>query len=359
MKKFCRDLLFVWVIFGFILFSLPVFAGDSAYRRELAQKSKREGMGGKPLSLYRRDPGDLNARFSQFNRLIHSLSGFTLPLENWENQNSSFATWIDGWEISLSADGTAFRIEKPMRYSPDAVNEPIDVDSLEVMGRDFIARELGAVLPLNTKREKIEYLGSGYFRAGGSDESGEHRISAILSHVAIFGRSIDGQAVIGPGSKLALIFDSQRRIVGLHADWPTYSPEQKKQSPLPPTLVWEEAAKKLGMPAPELESQSRRFECGYFDSGRAGELLKPTCFIEELAPMPLPSGSRYQLPRARLHYVPAGEDLVAAQGTAKSKVRSSKPKMDSLIDRRPGQQVPAQRRQSAPAGDVNAPTPGR
>lgn len=52
--------------------------------------------------------------------------------------------------------------------------------------------------------------------------------SAAIDTV-IFSRVVNGVAVVGPGSKVAVLFDANHSIVGFDFDWPTYASAGRTQ----------------------------------------------------------------------------------------------------------------------------------
>lgn len=174
--------------------------------------------------------------------------------------------------LDVIADGSAFRyradIDATARTRGDVATR-IGKAELEKLGRRFVTGPLARLVPLG-RREALTFLGVRYLYEGDGSteaEAGKAENTRVVASVAVFGRSIDGVAVVGSGSKVAVWFDQARQPVGFDVDWPKYQVSRQRQKLLPANEIQRRVAATTVAPKGEKDITVDRFECGFVDLG--------------------------------------------------------------------------------------------
>jgi hypothetical protein len=253
-----------------------VDAADFPQRTALAQRSASVGLGRAQVTLLSRDAGPgaaaqvdaLATRFGQ-SALAVTTRGSAEQLV----KAGSIGLRGDGWLLQAYADGTRVRYRNYAALDAKAslarpVAQRLTPPALETLGRRFIAAHLADLLALDTTEALVplftEHEISGAVGVGPGAVAPEEQVTAST---IVFGRTVDGVAVIGPGSKVAVLFANDGEPVGFDFDWPRYTPTARTQRvlALPEILERSHGLTSLDLQAPGVTV--KRMECGYFDAG--------------------------------------------------------------------------------------------
>ncbi|HVK54834.1 MAG TPA: hypothetical protein VM532_07365 [Burkholderiales bacterium] len=261
---------------GLSIISSPSVAADFPQRLAIAERSLKSGVGLSEVPLLRRDPGpgmgvmteQLVANFGQSGDPITTRGA--LKTERTETKTSVFG---EGWSLQVYADGTRVRYRN-YEYLDGANNKPVPLASrmsqeqLEKYGREFIANKLGRYVVLGKNEALVPYFTEFQVGGGGSTLPDAKPVAEeVIANTVIFARSVNGVPILGPGSKIAVIFANDGQPTGFDMDWATYQPTGKTQKVSALTEVQSRARKLFPFDLSASDVKTTRFECGYFDIG--------------------------------------------------------------------------------------------
>lgn len=308
--------------------SSAVLAGDSAARKQLQQRSIDTGVGTAqaPLLQVNAGPGRqaalnaVKARFARGSEKI-TLAGRTRT----EAKNKSIMYRGPGWALEVAGDGRKVRYRN-FAYLDGTSNERVPVAQrpaqaeLESKGRRFVAEQLKDLVRLGPGEELVPLFTEYQIAGGGSTAADARRQAETVgaAHV-VFSRTINGVHVIGPGSKVVVIFGADGTIAGFEYDWPDYQRSRKVQKSVPIAEVRERARKLAPEDVARRDARVEKIECGYLDRGTdrrdATASLQLACAIYTVsrsivdqAAHQRDSGSGH-LTIAKITVVPAGETV--------------------------------------------------
>jgi hypothetical protein len=154
---------------------------------------------------------------------------------------------------------------------------------LEKTGRDYITAQLADVVQLG-RDEALVPLRVAYRRFGTVDASTGARSVKVITNEIVFGRTIKGVLVVGPGSKVRLGFSNTGELHSLNYDWPVYAATAEEQKVAPASVGLARLSSVLGVrtnqslntfgPAPAVAQYPWRasesvdvhdYLCGYLD----------------------------------------------------------------------------------------------
>jgi hypothetical protein len=191
------------------------------------------------------------------------------------------------WFLQVRADGSAasFVDEDGMqRGHAFATSQGArqSAAELEQRGRAFIAQTLRDQIALGAG-ESLEALSTRHLvedsvRIDG-DRYTEDGAPRVLASRIVFGRKVDGTAVIGPGSWVSVTFTNDGTPVEFEYDWPTYSRVAATRSTLGLDAILERANGLADIPLDAPGVQLRHMECGYYDSTSPDASLQPACSL--------------------------------------------------------------------------------
>lgn len=178
----------------------------------------------------------------------------------------------DDWYLEVLGDGTAARYRNFQRIAAAAdatygKSVKMDHGTLERLGREFILSDLRSFVTVGTS-EQLVASHSAYRVDSISQDATTAPVqqSAAVSTV-IFSRTVNGVAVVGPGSKVAVLFDANHSIVGFDFDWPTYGSAGRTQTTLGLAATHSRASTVLPNDPFGAGRTLERLECGYYDGG--------------------------------------------------------------------------------------------
>lgn len=300
------------------LYAAVAHAEHSAYLTSLTVTAQEKGFGKETLGLLL--PKAASGKEQVATRLRRQLAQgvfgrtMTVKLEKPTRQGKKTVSYVtDKGSLEVYADGSKFRL----RGNLDAV-KPISAVSgqgqlpaehLEKLGRDFITKQLTTYVKL-AKGERLTFLGSKYLRQGGSDLKGKNGKEELFANIAIFGREVDGVAVVGNGSKIAVWFSPVGQAIGVDVDWPNYQRSSQKVPLLNRAALLKRVEASTTSLSESKESRITRFECGYVDLGATRRSSKtpiqPGCSVAYQGLDPESGATSW----AKVEYVPAARKVL-------------------------------------------------
>jgi hypothetical protein len=256
-----------------------VGAADFAQRTQAESLARKQGFVRTEVGLLKRMPGPGRERASRMllERFSRSTSVITTGGKmRTEKGRNSLDTIGNGWFLHVQADGSKARYRN-YAYLDGDKNKPIPVekrlapDKLEALGREFIGKQLDGVVKLGPGEALVPHFTEHQIGGGSSTKEGATPDPEyVAASTVVFTRELNGVRVIGPGSKIAVIFANDGSAVGFDYDWPVYQAAGKSQK-LESVGAIRARAKKLGaLDAQMADTTEKRFECGYYDMGARG-----------------------------------------------------------------------------------------
>lgn len=251
-------------------------AADFPARRQLIQRSLKDGLGVQQLPLLRVNPGA--GRQAMLDALKSRLA---LPVEKIvlggkaRTEVGAKATLLraPGWILEVAGDGRKARYRN-FAYLEGAANPRVPLasrpkqDDLEAKGRHFISVELRDAVRLGQGEELVPLFAEYQVAGGGSTAAGARPVPETVAGAnVVYGRTIDGVHVIGPGSKVRILFGSDGTIGGFDFDWPEYTRTGASQRVVPVGDVRKRVGHLAGVDIGSADVRVERMECGYFDHG--------------------------------------------------------------------------------------------
>lgn len=262
---------------GIILTVLPNSgkAEDFPQRIELNNRSIMYGLGKDKVYLLKRKSGpgrDFAAKaiIGQLNK-IKVISNEVKQIVNKSHRTRYVGK--SGWRIDIFEDGSRVRFSAE-DYLDSSANprfpeeERFSKEKLDELGRRFIKTNLSSVITLQAN-ETIEPISTSYQVDTWSAIDGryEEKKPAIVANSIKYGRRIGGIDVIGPGSRVEIIFANDETPVGFIYDWPTYELTKKTQDIIGVNEIGERTSALSTMRFQAEDVDIERFECGYWDAG--------------------------------------------------------------------------------------------
>lgn len=278
---------------GVLLTASIADASDYPFRQTLDRTSASSGPGRTTMPLLTRQAGPgmratadaFVQRFAGATGNLHTRGAFRVV----DGPARARIRYLGdaGWDLRVFNDGTALSYRNTA-YLNSAANpsrpasQRMANDQLESLGRALIANQL-APFVLLARNETLVALFSEHridraIAVGGADPSGEE----VTESSVIFARTVDGSAVVGGGSKIAIHFANDGTPVALDLDWPVYAAQRTTVDILPIDSIGKRATALLPADPFAADSVLQRIECGYFDAGsRRGDLtaaIQPACY---------------------------------------------------------------------------------
>ena len=177
---------------------------------------------------------------------------------------------------------------------------------MEQLGREFIKGPLSPLVQLQTN-ENLTFLGARYLRQGGANVQDAKAKEFLVANIAIFSREVNGLPIVGSGSKIAVWFTPEEKVIGIDVDWPQYKANEKMEKLLPKDEL-RHRIEAASVPLSGTQNvKVRRLECGYVDLGatrrNAATPIQPGCAIAFQGFAENGVGSTY----GRFEFVPAAE----------------------------------------------------
>jgi hypothetical protein len=268
-------------------------AADNKFRTELDAKSRRSGVGKSSLPLLMRLPGagrDVVAP-QLLKRLQASTmvaAGLSTSVGSLTNDTSSSLIANNAWALRVFADGTRakFRHLEYLRKHPELIRRATDRMSqaaAETLARAFVENELKEVVKVGS-REALVPLKTVYeTRQAQNTKLALPEPAEAVSQTVVFTRTVDGNAIIGPGSKVAVQLANDGTVVGFDYDWAELVEAGEDQAVLGLAAITERASALAGLNMAGAQVTTQHFECGYLDLGArrvaSGGLLQAACAV--------------------------------------------------------------------------------
>lgn len=221
----------------------------------------------------------------------------------------------EGWYLQVFADGTKvrFRNDEHLRSSQNPVrlfeNRPT-LAELGTLGNQFISAHLMDFLPMG-KAESLFPLHALYEKLGGQSADGKMDPERVAASAVVFSRILDGVPVIGPGSKVMVMFDNAGQATGFDIDWAPLIKVTGTQATMDLELILERQAVLSSIAKSDSILEVRRFECGYYDGGArrsiAGDPIQPACSSRYIVGRVTPEAF---VTSGRIDVVPIGDSVV-------------------------------------------------
>jgi hypothetical protein len=260
-----------------ILGTAAAHAADFPQRTELLQRSAAAGLGREQVTLLERQPGpgaaarldELAARFSQSSQAVNTRGGAERLVKG-----RSAALRGDGWLLQVYADGSRARyrnyaaLDAKGQSLARPLAERMTPTALETLGRRFIATQLSGLVALGEGEDLVPlYTEHEISTLEGVGSNAGQREEYVAASTVVFGRSVDGVAVVGPGSKVAVVFANDGEALGFDFDWPRYTQTARTQRvlSLPQIRARARTLTDVDLTAPDISL--KRTECGYVDAG--------------------------------------------------------------------------------------------
>jgi hypothetical protein len=267
-KKVIRSL-----AIGLATLGISASAAQAAPKSGVARSSVTTAgprAGSHPVMVRQAGPGNIvrGDRLFSLMRDRHKLAEPT----KLEEKDGRLRVEGPGWTMRISDGGNNFRFRKdraanvkPVALSSRPSKAKVLSDALAVINGD-----LSEFVTLGSAEQLVE-LGVRYESLGGQAPGAAPDPTTVGGWVGIFGRSVNGNLIVGGGSHVAVVFDSAGGVEAVDVDWPSYSNIGQTSKAASMDVV-RGRAKLLEHPLTASQSRAEaRMECGYFDpSGRHG-----------------------------------------------------------------------------------------
>ncbi|MBN1206700.1 MAG: hypothetical protein JXB05_17590 [Myxococcaceae bacterium] len=249
-------------------------ASPYPYREALDRNSRASGLGRSEVPMLQRQPGrgarvvaeELFSRYRLAAGAINTGGEYTIEATADKIRYDG----ARGWYLQVLKDGTSVRYRN-YPYLEEVgtrpVSEKLSNEQLEALGRAFITQELAAYVRMATN-EQLEAFSSVHELQGVQEASGTApMLESVVASTVNFSRTVDGLGIVGPGSKISIIFANDGTPVGFDFDWPTYAPTGQTQQVLDVSSIHLRGSSVLPVDPFREGSTVMRFECGYYDGG--------------------------------------------------------------------------------------------
>lgn len=306
------------------------------------ERSAKVGLGVDKLALLKRVPGPgAEKTASALLDRLHGRSPGVYTSDRFQREVTEKRTTIvsdEGWYMNVYGDGTSVRyrnygyLEQTAKLARP-VDERMGLEELEKLGRTFIAENLDGLIQLGRGEELVPYFTEHEITGGGLAEDGAPMDpERVHASTVVFTRSVNGQPVLGGGSKVAVIFANDGQAVGFDYDWPSYAASRGVQKILPVDQIRGRAKDYAAFKADDAAVKQLHFECGYVDLGARkrdpSAVVQGGCLSQAVRKPIIDPDAHARDERsghiltASLDYLPAGErvepDAVWAQALKKA-----------------------------------------
>ena len=279
----------------------------------LRTKSEKEALGERALVVLRRQPGPGNDAALDTALRALDASGFpgALGVGVPTPHGGSLYVKTEGWALQVASEGCRVRFWSN-KHGVRLADEGLPYEEAKKIALSALENELAPLLPLGSN-EKLVPLDRSDGRVGGSDRRDGVMTDQVVENVVRFSRSVDGVAVVGPGSRAIVTLDNDGSLIAFDIDWSGYLPTDAVQQTLPIAQIDGRLATLEAKEVLSPNRQKKYVACGYYDSGTvndpAAELIQPACVY------------RFDLMPGTLDVaVPAGEDFTTDSGWTETQV---------------------------------------
>jgi len=274
MKNFKTLITLCLASIGLLASTSTAIAEDFPHRKNLDSISRQQALGDSEINLLESQQGPGKAQVSQAILEKLGTSNVAITTKNIEkiDENAKrIRTDGDGWTLHVYADGTNVKYwnHKYLESTKNpkvAINERLSNDELEALGREFIDSKLTEYIKLGPNEKLVPFATKHQIRSGQSTAGGPIN-RQVISSAVVFSRTVNDIDIIGPGSKVAIIFANDGTPVAFEFDWTAYTQSTKSQKLLNLNQVQERASATATMKRDVDHVELQRFECGYYDMG--------------------------------------------------------------------------------------------
>lgn len=265
-------------VVGFVVVtavSARSFAADYPHRAALDTRSSTVGIGQVRLPLLQRQVGPgANTITSQLLARWTSNSGAITTSGTYKTRQDNVDVRVlgdNGWKLTVRSDGSAAEFSnwayRTAHLTAVAPAQQPTLTTLAGWGRTFITEHLNGIVVLGPNEELVE--SHALFESQGqvTADSTKPTVTSIVGAIVVFSRTINGHALVGEGSKIAIRFTVDGIPWAFSYDWPSYLTTGTDQAVLPLATIRQRQSKVLQAPAKAKSQTEERFECGYFDPG--------------------------------------------------------------------------------------------
>lgn len=294
------------VMSGLAFLSSTARAAENFPRTDAHQvRSLTSGMGASTIPILERVPSGSGS--ATMSTLLSAMCGTCDGVTTEARADRSRAvggSWhidvfgTDGSAAEYSDDAAWTRQEVVAQSHPAAISAA----NLESAGRNFIASKLSGAIKLQPGEAIVPELVS-YLKVTGGSADGKVVVAPkVIANAISFTREINGIPVVGPGSKISIIFLNDGTVASFRYDWAAYASTGRSQNALPVGDVLQRVQRVVGarsngvalqpviVPANvtpdtqvDLGADMRlaRLACGYYDQGfivRGSAPLQAGCY---------------------------------------------------------------------------------
>ena len=303
-----------------------VYAADFPQRMEAEKRSAKEGLGQKEISLLQRLPGPGKETVSQklIGKFRISKTAITTKgTSKREVKTNRLSVVGPDWFLDVSTDGSNVRyrnygyLEKKKELARP-VSQRLSNERLETLGRTFIKETLSEYVKLGKDEEIVPFFTEHAIGGGAEAKQGVSKPEEkVYASTIVFTRRINNVNIIGPGSKIAVMFDNEETPVGFDYDWPQYKMTGKLQKVLPVKDI-KDRANKLGAVRQDSPNvKVTRFDCGLYDAGArrhdSKSVIQSACLVSYYETRIVNKEAHERDPKtghimsAHVEYIPSGE----------------------------------------------------
>jgi hypothetical protein len=299
-----------------VLVSSSVSAEDSMERRALRASSEASGLSKTVVPSYTRAAGP--GRDVAIERLKRDLATASTLADvaidvrteqDYFEDDDQAVVKGPGWFLNVRGDGS--RISYLNTASIDgelAPRVPVAsarrIQQLEPVARRFITTALSGFVKLAANERLVAWKARHAISSAMTDGGRTMTERQVAATALEFRRVVDDSVVLGPGSRIEVMFAANGTVVGFDLDWAELrrSSVELRAAPVTTlqTRVSSQRAARAGASSDAVVTQ-KGLECGYYDAGYdAGAPLMPACV------------SAYSVDNRRTHLKAAYVDVVPA-----------------------------------------------
>ena len=259
-----------------LVFCTSVFAADFPQRIASEKRSEKDGVGQKEISLMQRVPGAGKDVVSKkiMRQFLNSKTAITTQgISKSKTKGKTLSVTGAGWLLDVNEDGSNVRYRN-YRYLESKkelarpVAQRLSNEKLEALGREFISKNLSEYVKLGKNEEIIPFFTEHAIGFSGEAKEGATKLEEkVYGSTIVFTRFVNKVNVVGPGSKIAVMFNNAGEAVGFDYDWPQYKMIDKSQKVLPVEGIRSRSNKLTRVSLDSPNVKIKRFDCGLYDAG--------------------------------------------------------------------------------------------
>lgn len=258
------------------VFYASAFAADFSHRIDSEKRSEKEGLGLNEVPLLKRMQGTGGEATAEklIGHFKNSKTAITTQGTSKRELKSKRITITgEGWFLDVNGDGTnvRYRNYKYIDSRPElavSVSERLSNKKLEELGRKFIKENLSEYIKLGKNEEIVPFYTEHAIGFTGQAKEGTSVYEEkVYASTVVFTRTVNKLNIIGPGSKIAIMFNNKGIPVGFDYDWPQYIATGKFQKVLSVEAIKNRARKMASLNIDSPSVKVKRFDCGLYDAG--------------------------------------------------------------------------------------------